>query len=525
MRSGLSRHLVALIGSALASAPFAGQGPGVALGQPVSEDWRLIAPNGASDDLFGASVSIDGHRAIIGLYGDDQAAFSAGAAWVWWFNALDHRWEPEAKLLPEQGSEQAYFGFSVAISGDFAVVGAIYADDLGNDSGAAYVFERTQNGWERTKLLAPDGGEGEYFGRSVSIDGDLIVIGSSSRIRGVEAGAAYVFRRNGLSWNFERRLDHEDLQPGDQFGDSVCVSGNRIVVGAWGDEGVGRVYVFEHGVNGWGTPRVLAPDDGEIDDRFGCSVDTSGDTIVVGSFGHEHEGNSDWAGSAYVFGLDGEVWRQQQELHRDDPAYADDFGQHVAIHDDIIVVNCYQDDDNGESSGSAYLFRYDDPLGVWQQDRKLLASDGELFDLFSFSAVATDGRMVLVGAYHDDNENGVDAGAAYIYDLREGIVLVADGTCPDGGRIEISWCGATPSGLVALIFARCTGDFIVPARMPCQGTQLGLCANQIQVAWTGVSDHNGCRTLRSTAGGGACGSYLQILDLTTCTTSNAARIE
>jgi len=525
MRSGLSRHLVELIGSALAWAALACQGPGVALGQPVLEDWRLIAPNGASDDLFGASVSIDGHRAIIGLYGDDQAAFSAGAAWIWRFDALDHRWEPEAKLLPEQGSEQAYFGFSVAISGDFAVVGAIYADDLGNDSGAAYVFERTQNGWERTKLLAPDGGEGEYFGRSVSIDGRVLVIGSSSRTQGLEAGGAYVFRRNGQMWEFETKLGHETLEPGDQFGDSVCVSGDRVVVGAWGDDGVGRAYVYEHTVNGWGTPRVLAPDDGELDDRFGCSVDTSGSAIVVGSFGHEHEGNSDWAGSAYVFRRVGEEWLQEQELLRGDPEYADDFGQCVAIHDDIIVVNSYQDDDKGESSGSAYLFRYDDPLGAWQQDQKFLASDGEPFDLFSFSAVATDGRMVLIGAYHDDNENGVNAGAAYVYDLREGIVLVADGTCPQGGPIEISWCGATPNGPVALIWARCTGDFIVPARRPCQGTQLGLCANQIQVAWTGTSDGAGCRILRSTAGAGACGTYLQMLDLTTCVTSNAARIE
>lgn len=106
-----------------------------------------------------------------------------------------------------------------------------------------------------------------------------------------------------------------------------------------------------------------------------------------------------------------------------------------------------------------------------------------------------------------------------------GIRLAADGTCPGGGPIEISWCGATPNGQVALIFARCEGDQIVPPRYPCQGTQLGLCANQIQVAWTGRSDGTGCRTLRSTAGSGACGSHLQLLDLTTCTTSNTAPIE
>lgn len=524
MSSGSFQKFVSLASSALVWGCVCLLEHRVALGQSVLEDWRLIAQNGASDDLFGASVSIDGTWAIIGAYGDDDAGFSAGAAHIWYFDAATRQWTRTAKLLPEPESDEGYFGFSVAMSGGIAVVGAIYADDLGNDSGAAYVFDR-ENGWARTKLLAPDGGEGEYFGRSVSIDGGVLVIGSSSRTQGLEAGGAYVFRRNGHVWEFETKLGHETLEPGDQFGDSVCVSGDRVVVGAWGDDGVGRAYVYEHTVNGWGTPRVLAPDDGELDDRFGCSVDTSGNAIVVGSYGHEHDGNSAWAGSAYVFRHDGQDWRQQQELLRSDPAEADDFGQRVAIHDDTIVVNSYQDDDKGESSGSAYLFRYDGN-GFWEQDPdKFLASDGAPFDLFSYSAVATDGRMVLIGAYENDNENGENAGAAYIYDLSEGITLVADGTCPGGGPIRIEWSGATLKGQVALIFATCEGEYLVPPRNPCQGTQLGLGPCQIRVGWIGRSDGTGSRVLNSNAGAGACDKFLQLLDLTSCATSNVATIE
>lgn len=103
--------------------------------------------------------------------------------------------------------------------------------------------------------------------------------------------------------------------------------------------------------------------------------------------------------------------------------------------------------------------------------------------------------------------------------------LAVDATCPSGGQIQIEWSGSTPSGRVALVFARCLGDLLVRSGFPCQGTQLGLCGNQVQVAWDGRSDSNGARILNAFAGNGACGGYLQLLDLTTCATSNVARIE
>jgi len=116
---------------------------------------------------------------------------------------------------------------------------------------------------------------------------------------------------------------------------------------------------------------------------------------------------------------------------------------------------------------------------------------------------------------------------AFLVKLRldSGPRLSVDATCPGGGPIRIEWSGASPGGQVALIFARNTGSFIVPSNYPCAGTQLGLGANQIQLAWQGGAGANGSRTLNTTAGPGACGGYLQLLDLTTCATSNVARIE
>ncbi len=139
-------------------------------------------------------------------------------------------------------------------------------------------------------------------------------------------------------------------------------------------------------------------------------------------------------------------------------------------------------------------------------------------------AMAYDGRAgecILFGGADNSSASLGDTWALRCQDIE----LLADGTCPRGGPIRIEWSGATPSGQVALIFATCEGNFIVPPRNPCQGTQLGLGACQIRVAWIGRSDGTGSRVLNSTAGNGACGKFLQLLDLSTCDTSNVAQIE
>ncbi len=146
-------------------------------------------------------------------------------------------------------------------------------------------------------------------------------------------------------------------------------------------------------------------------------------------------------------------------------------------------------------------------------------------DVGSFAGID---RIAALTVCHDYARGNV--GETYFDNIRVwqgtgGPTLTADGTCPGGGPIQVSWSGATPNGQVALIFATCEGNFLVPARNPCQGTQLGLGACQIHLAWTGRSDGTGAKILRSTAGDGACGSFLQLLDLTTCDTSNVAPIE
>lgn len=143
----------------------------------------------------------------------------------------------------------------------------------------------------------------------------------------------------------------------------------------------------------------------------------------------------------------------------------------------------------------------------------------------SFSGIDRVATLTVCHDYASGNEGETLFDNIRVWQSGDGIRLVADGTCPGGGPIQVSWSGATPNGQVALIFAVCEGDFVVPARNPCQGTQLGLCSTQIQLVGIYRSDANGSRQLNGFAGNGACGKFLQLLDLTTCDTSNVAPIE
>ncbi len=220
------------------------------------------------------------------------------------------------KLLASDIEADDRFGFSVAISGDFAVVGAQLEDAGGSAAGAAYVLQRNEGGAENwgevKKLTASDAQAGDQFGYSVAVSGDTVVVGANDEdSAGSGTGAAYVFRRNhggADNWGEVKKLIASDAQGGDNFGWSVTVSGDTVVVGAYvedaGGSAAGAAYVFQRnqgGTDNWGEVKKLTASDAETGDLFGISVAVSGDTIVVGAW-VEDAGGSD-AGAAYVFDL------------------------------------------------------------------------------------------------------------------------------------------------------------------------------------------------------------------------------
>jgi hypothetical protein len=283
-------------------------------------------------------------------------------------------WAELAKLLASDGTEEDRLGSSVSISGDTALVGAIFKDDNGTNSGSVYVFVRSDGVWiPEAELLADDGEPFDFFGESVALSGDTALVGAhGGDDHGADSGAAYVFVRSAGVWTQQAKLLASDAGPDDWFGSSVSISGETSLIGAYKREPVGAAYVFVRGGDAWTQQAKLLASDGDCCDAFGRSVSIFEDTALVGAqFDDE---NGFWSGSAYVFARSGVVWTQQAKLLPNDGAPEDVFGQSVAVEGDTAVVGAVFDDDSGAFSGSAYIFGRNGT--AWTQEAKLVPSAG-----------------------------------------------------------------------------------------------------------------------------------------------------
>lgn len=310
------------------------------------------------------------------------------------------------------------FGYSVAAGDDYVVVGAPLDSDNGDAAGAAYVFTNSGGTWtEAAKLTASDGAAGDSFGFSVATSGDFILVGAyADDDGGIESGSAYLFERSGSSWNEVDKVVPVDAGEQDKFGWNVAMSDEYAIITAYEDDNngtdSGSAFVFERDGRSLTEVSTLRPDTVAELDRFGISVAMSGDYAVIGASDDDDDGNN--SGSAYVFELTGGAWTEVSQLRADDADIRDRFGRAVAVDEGTIVVGSYRDDDNGDASGSAYVFGRSSG-GEWTQTSKLTASDGAVLDHFG-RAVAIDGSYLIVGADQND-EGGEDAGAAYVFEL------------------------------------------------------------------------------------------------------------
>ena len=287
------RHLMPLFAAAtsvLSTAPAYAD-----LGDQLA---KLLADDGAANDLFGISVGISRETAIVGASGDDDNGDKSGSAYLFDTTTV----QQIAKLVANDGAELDLFGDSVAISGETAIVGAPFDDDNGTDSGSAYLFDTT-TGQQLFKLLPDDGAASDRFGWSVAISGATAIVGAfGDNDNGDDSGSAYLF----------------DTTTGEQIA-------------------------------------KLLPDDGAASDRFGWSVAISPPrraTAIVGAVFDDDNGN--FSGSAYLF--DTTTGRQIAKLLPNDGAADDAFGHSVAISGATAIVGAAFDDDNGDNSGTAYLF-------------------------------------------------------------------------------------------------------------------------------------------------------------------------
>ena len=399
----------ASIEAAASDADVPTAGLAAAVSAALTETQKLTAADAAGADRLGFSVSISGGRALVGVPLDDDDGANSGAAYIFAFD--DSGWTQEAKLTASDAAPGDQFGVAVTLSGDRALIGAYGDADNGSFTGAAYVFAFDGTAWtQQTKLTSGDPGAGDFFGNAVSLSGDRALVGAVfDSALGTQSGAAYVFAFDGAAWTQEAKLTAADGGGVDWFGRSVSLLGDRALVGADGGSGPGSAYVFAFDGTAWTQQTKLTAADGAARDRFGSSVSLSGDRALVGTsiFGASR------SGAAYVFGFDGTAWTQQARLTADDAAPDDGFGSSVSLSGDRALIGAPIDSDAGSRSGSAYVFTFDG--AEWTQANKLTASDGAANDYFG-SSVSLSGDRVLVGAYGDD-EGVVDSGAAYTFEL------------------------------------------------------------------------------------------------------------
>jgi hypothetical protein len=354
-------------------------------------------------------VSLDGTRLIVGAPEDDEQGEDTGAIYI--HELVEGRWFQMVKLTAPDASAHDEFGGAVALAGDVGVVGAQHDGHAGIDSGSAYVLRYNGSNWvHEQKLTASDAGPSQRFGWSVAISGDVALVGA----RGVNSftGAAYLFRHEAGQWTEEQMLTASDAATGDRFGSSVALSGDYALVGAPRDDdgasNSGSVYVFQFTGGLWDEVQKLRASNPSINNGFGYSLSTDADLAVVGAhWDFPPEFNE---GAAYVFRLDGGTWTQEAELVSWDGQFDDQFGRSVAVHGTLALIGAVGDDDAGSSSGSAYLFAHD---GVeWSSAAKLLASDGSAGDELGIS-VALGAQGAALGAPAAPGA-GSDGGAAYL---------------------------------------------------------------------------------------------------------------
>ncbi|MCI0651352.1 MAG: FG-GAP repeat protein [Planctomycetes bacterium] len=379
----------------------------------LDEEIKLLAADGAAGDRLGYSLAISGDFAIAGATQDDDNGEDAGAAYLFEFE--DGQWGEQEKLLASDGTAGDGFGVSVAIFGDVAIVGAWFDDDDGMDSGSAYLFRFDGTAWvEEARLLPSDGAAGEYFGIAVAAAADRVVVGAGwDEENGAISGAAYVYCYDNGEWIEEEKLMPADGSPGANFGISAAISSDVVVIGArWDIENgtdSGAAYVFRRDGGAWTEEAKLLASDGTPYDRFGSAVSVAGDLIAVGAIFDDDIGLL--AGSAYLFRYVLGEWIEEVKLAPAGASSGDGFGNSVAVSGDIAAIGAYNLDYAGDNSGAVYIFRYVD--AEWIEAATLAPSDGAEWDFFGYS-VAFSGAFVAAGAILDD-DLGSESGAVYLF--------------------------------------------------------------------------------------------------------------
>ncbi len=451
-----------------------------------AQTWNQVIKACASDrtanDIYGFSLAISGDFAIVGAYWEDDdvnglnTLANSGSAYI--LQNIAGTWTQIQKIVASDRSGADYFGYSVAIDGDYAIVGAYNeAQDASGlntfaGAGSAYIFHNVAGTWSQTqKIVASDRNTSDFFGSSVSISGDYLIVGAYQEDENAagastlsNSGSAYIFKNTAGTWAQQQKIVASDRSAADFFAYSVAISGDYAIVGAYSEDEnasgsgtlaeAGSAYIFLRSGTTWSQAQKIVASDRAASDYFGFSVAISGNFAIVGAYQEDENASGGAtlaaAGSAYIFVNNAGTWSQANKIVNTDRAAGDQFGYSVSISGDYALIGANLEDEDAAgannmfSAGSAYIFK--NTAGSWAQQQKIVPTDRGNSDLFG-TAVAMSGTSILVGAYQEDHDaTGANpfnsAGSVYFFgpagaeiNVKQNLTNIADGGSYDFGNV------------------------------------------------------------------------------------------
>ena len=381
---------------------------------------KIVADDGEQNDKFGTSVSVSGEYILVGAeYENTNGIVSAGSAYLFKKDG-NGRVSQLAKIKASDPEAQDNFGHSVAIDGSLIVIGSPNEDSAGENAGSSYIYSISAD--ERVtqiaKLVASNATPNANYGISVAISQNKIVVGADKQsVNANNSGSAYFYLVNGLSVTLKSIMTQNISGLNDNFGGSVAIDGDYIVVGAYGEDSLandsGSVYVFKIDANtNSNFLQKLTAQSATNSDNFGISVDMSGEYLIVGAYQEDSVAQN--AGSAYLFKRDvNDTFTLEQKIEASDATEGDNFGNSVSIYGKYIAIGAYKKSATLQNSGSVYVFEIDSN-GLAVQSSKLNASDAQSSDYFG-NSVSLSGDYIAVGAFGEDSL-AFESGSVYLFD-------------------------------------------------------------------------------------------------------------
>ncbi|QDV17339.1 Calx-beta domain protein [Gimesia panareensis] len=367
------------------------------------QDTLLVPYADATPDLFGWSVDISGDTAVVGAFRGDGIAEDMGSVYV--FTRSDSSWTFQQELTAKETAESGFFGDVVAIENDTIVVGARTTE---NNTGSAYVFERTNGVWTRTaRLIANDAIPFAYFGNTVDIDNSTIVIGARFDPEDfTRSGAVYIFKKQTGTWTQTQKIKDESPILLGSFGTSVSLSGDLLLVGATSStdraESTGKAILYQYDSDSdlWNPIQTLTASDSTLNSFFGSAVKIEDQQIFISS-ASDPTGLT-YNGAVYLFELKDQTWIERQKISSPDAEYGDQFGRHFALADDTLFIGAQYDNDYETNAGSVYVYKLTQKPAITIEDVSVTEEDdGSRLITANVTRTATKPGELLYGASVD----------------------------------------------------------------------------------------------------------------------------